>query len=348
VARNSVGLEVGTSAVRIASVGRSRTGAVLERLGRVPLPPGAMVDGELADSAVLTSAVKEVVKLAKPGNRQVRLGVVSQRTVAREVELPWVPKKEFATALPLLAADMLPMPAEDCVLDFMPYEERTEAGDQKILLGLLVAAPEAGVLSVIDAVEAGGLVVKDVTLTPLATLAAVGDALAPGPEAIIDIGHSMTTVTIHMAGPPRFMRVLSRGGRDITSGLAEHLSISEGDAELWKCGLPGLWETMSADDHVATESAVRTAVAELVSDIRTSVDFYRTADGQRVQQAYLVGGAGSTFGLPQILAGVLRVPVTMVTGEFLKPGRSSSVITRDLQRATALTPALGVALGAAA
>jgi len=348
VGRTSVGLEVGTSAVRVAAISRGRAGGTLEHLAAIALPPGAMSDGELVDGAVVTAAVKEAVRQAKPGNKRVRLGLVSQRTVAREVELPWVPKKEFRSALPLLAADMLPMPAEECVLDFMPYEQRGDSQGLKTILGLLVAAPEAGVLELVDAVEAGGLQVVDVTLTPLATLAAVGDSLAPGPEAVIDVGHAMTSVSIHEGGQPRFVRILSRGGRDITSGLAEHLQISEADAETWKCGLWQMWEQMSPADRALTETALRAAVAELVTDIRTSVDFYTTGDGHRTVRAYVVGGGASTLGLPQILSGVLRVPVTSVTGQFLNPAKALSVRGRELASSTSATSAVGLALGAAA
>lgn len=348
MARMSVGLEVGTSAVRVAAISRGRAGGTLEHLGAVMLPAGAVSDGELVDASAVTAAVKETVRQAKPGNKRVRLGLVNQRTVAREVELPWVPKKEFRGALPLLAADMLPMPSDECVLDFMPYEQRTSADGQKTILGLLVAAPEAGVLELVDAVEAGGLEVVDVTLTPLATLAAVADSLAPGPEAVIDVGQAMTSVTIHEGGQPRFVRILSRGGRDITTGLAEHLHISESDAELWKCGLWQMWEQMSPDDRSLTEAAIRAAVGELVSDIRTSVDFYTTGDGHRTIRAYVVGGAASTLGLPQILSGVLRVPVTSVSGQFLNPAKGLNVRGRELAASTAATTAVGLALGAAA
>jgi type IV pilus assembly protein PilM len=348
VSKHTVGLEVGTSAVRLAAVSRGRSGGVLQRLAEVPLPPATVVDGDLVDPAGLTAAVKALVRAARPGTRAVRIGLVSQRTVAREVDLPWVPKKEFDAALPLLAGDMLPMPAEDCVLDFLQYEDRTETDGHRCLRGLLVAAPQAAVLDMVDAVEAGGLEVHDVTLTPLSTLAAVADAMAAGPEAVIDVGHSMTSITVHEAGQPRFVRVLSRGGQDITTGLAEHLSIPETDAETWKRGLWQLWPGMSTDDRAATEAAMRAAVADLVTDIRTSLEFFAAGEGNRVMQAYLVGGAAATLGLVEILAGVLRVPVRAVSAQFLTPGRAIGEAGWALAASPAATSAVGLALGAAA
>ena len=98
------------------------------------------MDGEVVDSAALTDAIRYLIKGTKPASKDVHLGAVSQRMVARQVDLPWVPQKEFAKALPLLAADLLPMPVEDCVLDFLAYEEVLDDDGSRMLRGLLVAA----------------------------------------------------------------------------------------------------------------------------------------------------------------------------------------------------------------
>ena len=262
MARSSVAVEVGSSAVRLAGVSRSRSGAVLQQLGQAPINPGVVVDGDVVDIAALSEAVRHLVKANKPASKDVHLGLVSQRMVARQVDLPWVPAKEFKQALPLLAADCLPMPVQDCVLDFLAYEEVVEEDGARMIRGLLVAAGEEGIQETVDAVESGGLRVASVTLTPLATLGAVADPLAASPEALLDVGYAMTSVTIQEHGQPRFVRILSRGGHDITVSLAEQLGISEQNAEQWKCGLPAMWSTMSATDRAATETAIRSAVTD--------------------------------------------------------------------------------------
>ncbi len=347
MARSSVAVEVGSSAVRLAGVSRSRSGAVLQQLGQAPISPGVVVDGDVVDVAALSEAVRHLVKAGKPASKDVHLGLVSQRMVARQVDLPWVPAKEFKQALPLLAADCLPMPVQDCVLDFLAYEEVIEEDGARMIRGLLVAAGEEGIQETVDAVESGGLRVASVTLTPLATLGAVADPLAAAPEALLDVGYAMTSVTIQEHGQPRFVRILSRGGHDITASLADQLGISEQDAEQWKCGLPAMWATMSATDRAATEAAIRSAVADLVTDIRTSIDFYKTSEGMRIGRAYLVGGGGATLGLLPILASVLRVPVTAGSAHLVRPGKSLSPEGLALSATPAATAAVGLALGAA-
>ncbi len=347
VAKVTVGLEVGSSAVRMATVSRSRSGATLQQFAQIMLSPGVVVDGEVVDATALTAAIRQMLKNIKPASKDVHLAAVSQRMVARQVDLPWVPQKEFRKALPLLAADLLPMPVEDCVLDFLAYEEVLDDDGSRMVRGLLVAAGEDGVLAMVDAIEAAGLRVVSVTLTPLATLAAVADAHAPGAEAIIDVGASMTSVTIQEHGQPHFVRILSRGGRDITSALAETLAISEDDAERWKVAVPSMWASMEPADRVATENAVRAALTELVTDIRTSIDFYRTSEGGRIERAYVVGGGGSTIGLVPILSTVLRVPVMLGAAHAVTPGKGLSPEQSAMAATPLATPAVSLALGAA-
>ena len=347
MAKSSVGLEVGSSTVRLATVSRSRSGSVIEHLSSIGLNPGVVVDGEVVDADALSGAIRHLVKVGKPGGKDVRLGVASQRMVARQVDLPWVPPKEFKQALPLLAADMLPMPVQDCVLDFLSYEDLVDDDGAHVIRGLLVAANEQSVLDTVDAVESAGLRVVSVTLTPLSTLGALADPLSPNPEALLDIGHTMTSISIHEGGQPRFVRILSRGGQDITAKLAEHLSIDEEDAERWKLSLPVTWPTMNAADQSATETAMRTALADLVSDIRTSIDFYATSEGRRPGRAYVVGGAGATLGLLPILASVLRIPVAVGTPHVTRHGKSMSAEELAMAGSPASASAVGLALGAA-
>jgi len=347
VGKASVGLEVGSSGVRLAMVAKSRSGPSLQRIGYVPLQPGIVVDGDVVNVRALAEAVNTLVKATKPGSKNVHLGVVSQRMVARQVDLPWVPAKEFRKALPLLAGDLLPMPVEDCVLDFLGYEEVLDDDGSRMVRGLLVAAGEEGVLQMVDAVEDTGLRVVSVTLTPLSTLRVVADAHAPGPEAVFDIGSSMTSVTIQEHGQPHFVRILSRGGRDITAALSDQMGITEAEAERWKTSLPAMWATMSQADRSATEVAMRSALSDLVTDIRKSVDFYKTSEGRPIERAYVVGGAGATLGLVPILNGVLRVPVVAGTAQQVRTGRSLSAEEVAYAATPGSMAAVGLALGAA-
>src|SRR5882757_6382158 len=62
MAERMLGLDVGTTAVRVVEVVLDRPGKtpVVSRVGEVPLPAGAVRDGEVADVAAVGAAIAEL------------------------------------------------------------------------------------------------------------------------------------------------------------------------------------------------------------------------------------------------------------------------------------------------
>ena len=207
--------------------GEGRSGAAAAvRAGRSH--PGVVVDGgvDKLRRADRTPSPHAQVHQARqqgrpPGCRQPADG-------GRQIDLPWVPQKEFAKALPLLARRPATHAVEDCVLDFLAYEEVLDDDGSRMLRGLLVAAGGTVCSRWSDAIEAAGLSVVS-TLTPLATLGAVADAHAAVLGRDRCWGDDQRHDQEH--GQPHFVRILSRGGQDITTALARHWRSARTKAE---------------------------------------------------------------------------------------------------------------------
>ena len=56
----TVGLDVGTNAVRAVEVNLGRSGPVVERVGQVALPYGAVAAGEVVDAPAVASALRRL------------------------------------------------------------------------------------------------------------------------------------------------------------------------------------------------------------------------------------------------------------------------------------------------
>ncbi len=84
-----VGLDIGSTHVRAAEVRPGRGGnaakrtATLTRYAEIPLPLGAVRDGEVANAETVTAALKELWTLGKFTSRDVNLGVGNQRVIVR-------------------------------------------------------------------------------------------------------------------------------------------------------------------------------------------------------------------------------------------------------------------------
>ena len=306
--RTAIGLDIGTSSVRAAQVTVTKSGPVLDRFGQVALPPGVVRDGEVVDPDAVAQAIKTLWAQAKFTKKDVVLGVSNQKVVVRLVDIPWMPQDELRAALKFQVADLLPMPVDDAVLDFVPLEEVTSDAT-RLYRGLLVAASQDAVLDSIRAVQKAGLKVSTVDLTPFAVMRVAGtrDSLGlGGPEAVVDIGAKVTNIVVHEGGAPKFVRILLLGGDDITGAIVEKLGLSTPEAEQLKRNPAALADPASA----AARKVVDAALTEFVDEVRGSVDYFVAMSGGRPLTRFVLSGGGSLAdGLAQRLATAVRTPV---------------------------------------
>ena len=234
--RTAIGLDIGTSVVRAVELSFGRAGLTLERFGQVVLPEGVVRDGEVVDTDAVAACLRQLWSATGFSHKRVVLGVANQRVIVRQLELPWMPKDDLRAGLAFQVQDFLPMPTEQAVLDFFPLEERSQAGGERTLNGLLVAAARDTVLANVRCAERAGLSVTAVDLTSFAVLRALGKQIGMlvETEALIDVGARITNVVVHSGGVPRFVRILLMGGQDVTDAVADRLRISSGEAEALK------------------------------------------------------------------------------------------------------------------
>ena len=306
-----VGLDVGTSALRAARVSSSRGGSHLAAFAQIPLPEGAVVDGQIQDSEVVSEAISRLFKRSKLGSDKVVIGLANHRVVVRQVVLPYLEEKELRASIRFQAEDHVPMPADEAEFDFDILSEFTDDdGDRKMNV-LLVAAATEMVEGFVDTVQAAGLDVAGVDLSPFAVARAVspqarGEAGAAGAQAIVDVGAGVTDIVIHVGGEPRFVRILLIGGDGITAALARELGLSLEQAEALKFDLSQGVADSDAYDIVARE------VDLLVEEIRGSIDYYTTREkGEVVSSVLLTGGGSLSQGLLQKLELGLQTKVEL-------------------------------------
>ena len=240
MAKTRIGIDVGSTAVRVAEVAAGDV-PVLVRAAQVPLPPGVVEAGEVRQPEAVAEALREVWAKSGVKTKQVYLGVGNQRVIVREVALPWLPEKELRDTLAFQVQEFIPMSTDEAVLDFDPLGELDQGG-RRMQRILLVAAHKGMINALVDAALAAKLDPVGIDLTPFAVIRAVGtgdeglDLDSSGDEAIIDIGAQVTSICVHDRGTTRFVRMLPSGGRDITLAVASGLGIDEEVAERLKRG----------------------------------------------------------------------------------------------------------------
>jgi type IV pilus assembly protein PilM len=336
---HAIGLDLGATAARAAVLAVRGDGAdahvITQQVGGIPLAPGTVVNGVVENPAALTVALKELWRGQKINCRNVILGVANPQIQVRELQMPDLDAEQRARALPYQARDVIALPLEQVVLDFAPLG--VPASDTHLIEGLLVACPREPVAIAVAAVEAAGLKVVRVDLSSFAVLrASATEGLAA--EAVIDIGAQLTTIVVHERGVPKLARTLTRGGEELTRRLADRLGMSLQDAEEFK-----------RRDGLATQTEVSQILGELVAplitDIRTSLNYFRTGNASaRIEQVALTGHGALLPGLAEAIGAQVGAATTVATPtRLLEPPKKGSF---DPRWATAQS--IGLAIGAAA
>ena len=316
-----IGLDIGSSAVRVAELEARRGGSPrLARFGEVFLPPGAVVDGDVVEPDVVADALRKLWDVAGLRRRDVAVGLASQRVTVRELELPEMPEDELGDAVRLQAQDQLPMPVDEALLDYLVIERITAESERRNVRVLLVAAEREMVERLLAAVTAAKLRPVLVDLDAFALLRSLGAPNgSPGrTELILDIGATVTKIAVHRDGNPLFVRMVRLGGDAATRRIQQALELSWEEAEKAKLGASGAMAAgVDLDPDDERVEALRDGVQRVVTEIRKSLDFFRSQhDDMDVDRIVLSGGASLAPGLAERLHDALDLPVAQ--GEPLR------------------------------
>ncbi len=345
-----IGLDIEAGAVHAAEVAVNGHLSV-KRAAAAVLEPGVVRDGEVVDTEALSRVLRDMFAEHKL-DRRVRIGVANQRAVVRVLELPPITDpKELEVAVRFQAADQVPMPLDQAVLEHVVLGEvETPTGPRMRVL--IVAARRDMIERLVKAVTDAGLRPEGVDLSAFAMVRALGASASDAPVLHLAIG-GVVNLAVAQSGDCVFTRVVGGGLEAMAIELAERraIPVEQARAELHRVGLapPGATPApvavavadvdvdadadlvlttpdVDADaDLVLTtpddagDAQTRLVLAEgvrrIASEVRNSVDFHLGAD-KAVERVILTGAAASVPGVAEALSDALDLPVEVAELEM--------------------------------
>lgn len=172
----TVGLDIDGRFLAAVEVGSDGS---LTRVASAELPDGVLVDGEVADRAALSEALKHFVAAADLP-REVRLGVSNQQIVVRMLELPQIEDEaEREAALRYQAADAIAMPLDEAVLDHQVAGFVTNGEGVERMQVVVVAARRTMIEEYLAAAKDAGLKPEGIDLDAFAIVRMLMDQMLP-------------------------------------------------------------------------------------------------------------------------------------------------------------------------
>lgn len=344
MAKTVVGLEITEEFVRAVEVTAGRR-PVLVASGEVPLPAGAAKDSEVLDPDAVALALRQLWTRAGIRNRRVVLGIGSKRVLVREFTTPTMRPDLLKQSLPFLVHELLPVPAEQSVLDFLPV---SEADGQ--VSGFLVAAVSETVEVLLATLEKAKLRADAVDFAPFGLARAAGALAEPGETvAMVHLGDHTGYVVIVRDGVPLFVRVLPI---DVRKADAER---EEATAEV-DAAIARIFETVPAgprvrlgagSDAAPLHPPTPLAARDIAARVRSTLMFHADrADAPAVARVLLSGPGAGSDGVLDALDAALDLDIVPVAAADVIG--FESVRTQDSAARPDLVTTIGLVMGAEA
>lgn len=239
-----IGIDIGSSAIKVVQVKKKRGQAVLETYGELALGPyGGIEIGRATnlDEGKIVEAVRDILRESKTTTPLCGVALPLSSSLITFITIPPVPEKQVADVVALEARKYIPVPLNEIFLDYsiIPREEsynttedatKTEKAGRDILV---VAVHNEYINSYQSITAQSGLNPSFYEIEIFSSIRAVVDQ-GIGTNMIIDVGARATKLYIVERGILRASHIINKGSQDITLALSKALSIPVSEAEHMK------------------------------------------------------------------------------------------------------------------
>lgn len=340
--RQLVGLDIGSSAIKIAQLKESKGRYSLQKFGVKPLEPEVIVDGTVMDEGRVVSAIQELCEEANVKNKYVAISISGHAVIIKKISLPPMPDEELEGQVKLAAEQYIPFDINEVNIDFHVLPPDPSSDGQGDMSVILVAAKKDKISELTELVKTAGLIpmVMDVDAFAIENMHGINYPLAQEETtALVNLGASVMNVNIIRSGFSLFTRDIPLGGNRYTEAIQREMGLSFEEAEESK-KKDGAGESTG----MSVGNVLDSVNAEVASEIARTVDYFKTSGSNAELNRVLVcGGVAKVKGLIQQLSDRMQVPVEMAD-PFAEIDTSGCEIDPDLLADLAPSAAVGVGL----
>ncbi|MFQ5428017.1 MAG: type IV pilus assembly protein PilM [Thermodesulfobacteriota bacterium] len=326
--KETVALDIGSSSIKLVQMVMGKQGWQIQKVGMKELPPEAIVDGSIIDSMTVINTIKDILRENNIKTKQAVSALTGHYVIIKKVTFPAATEDELAESIQWEAEQYIPFPVTEVNLDFQILGVDTEGRGQ---MDVMLVAVKKDVISDYTSVltEAGlNPVVVDVDAFALENMMEINYPVVSGEMiAVVNIGASITSLTVIVDGVTTFTRSIPMGGNQFTEEIQRALGVSFQEAESIKIG-EGKSERTSDID-----TAIDFVSNNLIMDVKRSLDFFLAGGHDlTVNKIYVSGGSSQIKGLSEMMQEKTSIPVEPIDPfknvDLAVKGKSSEEIKR--------------------
>ena len=337
-----VGVDISSTAVKLLQLSRTGDRYRVEHYAVEPLPPNAVVEKNIVEVEAVGEAIRRAMSRSGSRAKHAAAAVAGSAVIIKLIPMPAeLDEEEMESQVELEAVNYIPYPIEEVNLDFEVMGPMP--GNPEMVQVMLAASRSESVEMRASALELGGLAARVMDVEAFAienAFALLADTLNVPPDgivALVDIGATMTTLSILRGGRSLYTREQVFGGKQLTDEVMRRYGLSYEEAGLAKRqgGLPESYE-------IEVLEPFKEALVQQIS--RLLQFFYAGSEFNRVDQVVLAGGCASIPGISEMVEeqlGVQTVVANPLAQMTLGPRVQAHALAQD---APAMMIACGLAL----
>lgn len=336
-----IGVDISSTSVKLLELSVKNDRYWVESYALIPLSEGSMVEKNILNPEAVGDALERAFNLANTPTTAAALAIPTSMVISKTIEMDAdMTDDEREVQIRMDAEQYIPFPLDEVSLDFEVLPDRL-ANPNRVNV-LLVATRLENVESRCEAIELAGLTPKVADVESFAienAFKVFADTLPMGVNTIgvLDIGHTITTLSVLKDNKIIYTREQVFGGKQLTQEIQNRYGLSFEEA-----GRAKKSRTLPDDYDVEVLEPFLEAVVQQAA--RSLQFFFSSSQFNEIDHILLAGGSANIPGLAKLLQQKLGYRVT-IANPFLQMGFSSKIdIKRIESDASSLMVACGLAL----
>lgn len=313
-ASSVIGVDIGSSSIKIVQLRSSHGAALLETYGEIALGPyGKQPIGKAVKlpQETISQAVVDLMREANVTAKESGISIPFSASLITVLNLPKVDNEQLKQIVPIEARKYIPVPVSEVSLDWfvIPHDEEVagqfdDPGGKEEARGkgqdvLLVAIHNAITKSYQALTIASNITAQ---FYEIEIFSAIRSSLSSGlaPILFVDIGASTTKIYIVERGVVRLTHLVTAGGQRMTETLARSMQWEFEKAERVKRerGLIA-GEAYAADENARIREALLFTTSRIFSEVNRVLLNYGQRYNKNIAHIVLSGGGASLPGLAE-------------------------------------------------
>ena len=358
----TLGIDLGTSAVKVVQLAQTKNGRKLTRFAITPIPVDIRTN-ESQRRAFIISALKDIIARNRLTNVRAILALSGPGTSFNTLTVPKMGRKDLQGALSMELKKTLAFELGQSYWDYRVREELADRAGPKVE-AVTVASQRGVVKDVVTMMAEAGIHVAGLTMTPCAlhNLLECGGVVEPEEVAVVlEMGARFSSLTFSKEGSLQFARDLPIGSDHLTQALVRtitlpqgryDITVQEGEQIKRQLGIPRKDSTEQPIEGLSVTqmlAMMRPVLERLLTELQRSLNNYRqTFKVQKINRLFLSGGGSRLKHLDEFLgANLSGIRVERLDPLSTIQGWSDPRASAHQELLEHLAPHLAVAFGLA-